>query len=195
MDFYNYYQIIAQLLNIFTKEKQSLTSAKGGGRRRHAGPTRQRVQGEGTRWTASTATSGAPWTRNTGCPRGTPSRQGRSPARRRRRTAGRPPATATRRGSEQGRWPTKGRKREGRGSAHHGHGNGGRRPTKLGVEGDGGTPATGGAREGVDEQRLNNGMGGEVLERTGRRHGRPEREKREEGLTGARENGRPVNFR
>ncbi len=76
-----------------------------------------------------------------------------------------------------------------------GYGNGGRRPVKLGVEGDGGTPATGGAREGVDEQRLHNGMGGEVLKRTGRRHGRPERKRREEGLIDARENGRPMNFR
>nr|AAU90109.1 hypothetical protein [Oryza sativa Japonica Group] len=75
-----------------------------------------------------------------------------------------------------------------------GYGDGGRRPAKLRAEGDGGTPATGGARDGVDEQRLHNGMGGEVLERMGRRHGRPERKTREEGLTGARENGRPVSF-
>jgi hypothetical protein len=38
-----------------------------------------------------------------------------------------------------------------------GYGDGGRRPAKLRAEGDGGTPATGGARDGVDEQRRRTG--------------------------------------
>nr|AAS07194.1 hypothetical protein [Oryza sativa Japonica Group]ABF97317.1 hypothetical protein LOC_Os03g38620 [Oryza sativa Japonica Group] len=66
---------------------------------------------------------------------------------------------------------------------------------ELGADEDDDAPVTGGAREEADEQQLHPRMGGEVLGRTGRRHGLPERKGREEGLTGTRENGRPVSFR
>jgi hypothetical protein len=66
---------------------------------------------------------------------------------------------------------------------------------ELGTDGNNDAPTTGGAREEADERQLHPRMGGEVLGRTERRHGRLERKGREEGLTGARESGRPVSFR
>jgi hypothetical protein len=66
---------------------------------------------------------------------------------------------------------------------------------ELGADGDDDAPATSWAREEADERQLRHRMEGELLGRTGQRHGRPERKRREEGLTGARNSRRPVSLR
>ncbi len=60
---------------------------EGRGRRRHVGPIRQRVQGEGIRWTKSTVDEAAPWTETTGGPRAA-TQEGKKPARQPTRQGG-----------------------------------------------------------------------------------------------------------
>ncbi len=108
-------------------------------------------------------------------------------------------------GSPTGRPGSGGVRREKGGGAHRVAHDGRRWPAarwqreaataELGTDGNNDAPTTGGAREEADERQLHPRMGGEVLGRTERRHGRLERKGREEGLTGARESGRPVSFR